>query len=49
MPAQELFLRVCCSPAFRATRYYRTVYRPSLKLYAAGIILRFIVRNLIDC
>lgn len=46
--AQELLRRLCCSEHFRTTRYFRYIYLPSLKLYAAAVVFWFIARNLFD-
>lgn len=47
--AQELFIRLFCAPPFRATRYYRAIYLPSLRLYAGSVVIWFIARNIFDC
>lgn len=46
--AQEAVRRLCCTDGFRATRYFRYIYLPSLKLYAAAVVLWFFARNIFD-
>lgn len=46
--AQEAVRRLCCTDGFRDTRYFRCIYLPSLKLYAAAVVLWFIARNIFD-